>query len=158
MTETESIISNVRTLLLEAGNVSRDVDNYLDEVDELRKTVEEHLNKWNTFQSTLQYFKVVKVIDNLRYCLLLTHTLKFPIKFLYKGFFTHYFSIDLEREIMNKDDEKCATVFANLCEISRNLINSKANNLRHYLKETLIHWHNILKQKFARFIIISISK
>lgn len=54
-------------MLTESGSVSQDVDDYLDEVDDIRKTVEEHLSKWNTFQTTLQYFKVVKIIDNLRY-------------------------------------------------------------------------------------------
>lgn len=59
-------------------------------------------------------------------------------------------SLELYREIINKDDEKSATVFANLCEISRNLVNSHAYNLRNHLKETLNHWHNLLKEKFSQ--------
>lgn len=49
-----------------------------------------------------------------------------------------------------KDDEQCATIFANLCEISRNLTDIPAINLRQYLKETLHYWHNILKEKLSK--------
>lgn len=53
--------------------------------------------------------------------------------------------------MFNKNDiERSTTVFANLCEISRNLIDSPAHNLRNYLKETLHYWHNILKEKLAK--------
>lgn len=59
-------------------------------------------------------------------------------------------SEELEREIGKKDDEKCATLFANLTEISRNLSDFNGTHLKQYLKETIYHWHNILRDKLAR--------
>lgn len=56
----------------------------------------------------------------------------------------------MTKEIKSNDNEQCATIYANLCEMSRNLIDSKALNLKNHLKETIVYWHNILKDKFAK--------
>lgn len=61
-----------------------------------------------------------------------------------------FFSEELQREITKKDDEKCVTVFANLTEISRNLEDFSGVHLGQFLKETIHHWHNVLKDKLGR--------
>ena len=53
------------------------------------------------------------------------------------------------------DDEKCTTIYANLCEISRNLAHSKVEALREFLRETLEHWHKMLKEKLSRYVFVN---
>lgn len=62
----------------------------------------------------------------------------------------YVFSDELQKEFSKKDDEECVTLFANLTEISRNLESFCGNNLVNYLKETIHHWHNVLKEKLAK--------
>lgn len=44
----------------------------------------------------------------------------------------------------------CATVFANLCEVYRNILELPATNICGHIKEVVLHWHNLLKEKFAK--------
>lgn len=62
----------------------------------------------------------------------------------------HYFSEELLIELEKGDDEQCATIFANLSEIARQIAVTSIVHLRSYLKETVIYWHNVLKDKFAK--------
>lgn len=64
------------------------------------------------------------------------------------------FSAELQQAMSAKDDEQCATVFANLCDVSRSLLESPASNLRSFLKETLHYWHNLLKDKFSGQVLV----
>lgn len=109
----------------------------------VRKKIADYVDQIDTLQHTVKYLGTVQEIDDLRY--------------LYLGMFRHficlfvwyYFSDELQKAITAKDNEQCATVFANLCDISRSLLESPATNLRSYLKETLHYWHNLLKDKYT---------
>ncbi|KAJ8979317.1 hypothetical protein NQ317_006930, partial [Molorchus minor] len=91
----EDIVETVDDVVKKAQEVVQDIETDLDEINEVRKEAKRHFDKLNTLQCTLQYMRVVQHIE--------------------------YLSEELVREFRKKDDEKCATLFANLTEISRNL-------------------------------------
>lgn len=64
--------------------------------------------------------------------------------------FANIFSAELQKELAKGDDERCATLYANLTEISRNLSGITALNLLDYLKDVIFYWHNILKDKLSK--------
>ncbi|KAI4456248.1 rad50-interacting protein 1 rint-1 [Holotrichia oblita] len=105
--------------LSKSNSVIADIKNDLDEVDEVRRTIQDYVDNINKLECLLQYLKVIQRIEFLR-----------------------RFQMGMMKSVRQ--------FFANLCEISRNLMNSNARNLRNHLKETLFHWHTILKEKFAR--------
>ncbi|RZC37439.1 RINT1-like protein [Asbolus verrucosus] len=120
----ETVIVKGHNLVERSEDVIDEIKTNLVEVEDVRKEVQERLDELHALESTLQYMKVVQRIE--------------------------FLSDELEREFKKKDDEQCATVFANLCEISRNLTDFPATNLRKYLKETLHYWHDILKEKLSK--------
>ncbi|XP_017786912.1 PREDICTED: RAD50-interacting protein 1 isoform X2 [Nicrophorus vespilloides] len=89
----------------------------------MRKDVQKKMNDLHETETAVQYMKVVQRVEAL--------------------------SADLEKEYNGKDDESCITLFVNLCEISRNLIDSTACHLKGYVKETIIYWHKILRDKLV---------
>lgn len=93
-------------------------------VNDVRKKVKQYFEQLNILQCTLQYMRVIQHIE--------------------------YLSEELQREMTKKDDEKCVTLFANLTEMSRNLEDFSGVHLGQFLKETIHHWHNVLKDKLAR--------
>ncbi|KAJ8928351.1 hypothetical protein NQ314_019081 [Rhamnusium bicolor] len=120
----EKSVETAEDVVKRAREIIGHIEKDLADVDEVRKEVREHFEKLNVLQCTLQYLKVIQQIE--------------------------YLSVELQREVSKKEDEKCATLFANLTEISRNLADFSAVHLRTYLKETIHHWHNILKEKLAK--------
>lgn len=117
-------IERIDAVIEKAKSNNKEIQVHLEKVDEIRKTVQGYCDEIVLLETTVQYMKVVQRIE--------------------------YLSSELQKEIANKDDEKCATLFANLCEISRNLMGAQSRHLCAHLKETLHHWHNILKDKFAQ--------
>lgn len=75
-------------------------------------------------QCTVQYIKVLKHIEEL--------------------------NVMLQTEVADKNDERCATIFANLSEVFRNIIDLPSTNLYRHLKEVLCFWQNMLKEKFSK--------
>ncbi|XP_018566371.1 RAD50-interacting protein 1 [Anoplophora glabripennis] len=120
----QDVVKRTEDVIERGKDIIGDIKKDLEDVDEVRNEVKEHFDKLNTLQCTLQYMRVIQHIE--------------------------YLSAELQREIGKRDDEKCATLFANLTEISRNLADFSGVHLRDYLKETIHHWHNILKDKFAK--------
>ncbi|CAH0563706.1 unnamed protein product [Brassicogethes aeneus] len=120
----ESLIIQCDSATENAREIVEKINKDLDEIDEVRKETKIQFYKLNTLQCTLQYMRVIQQIE--------------------------FLSEELQKEVGKKDDEKCATIFANLCEISRNLADLPATHLRSYLKETLHFWHNVLKEKLAK--------
>jgi hypothetical protein len=122
--DAKTVKEKVGTYVEQSERVIKEVEINLIEIEDVRRDMQERLDKLHALECTLQYMKVVQKIE--------------------------FLSVELEREVKRKDDEQCATIFANLCEISRNLTDFQAMNLRKYLKETLHYWHNILKDKFTK--------
>ncbi|EFA07987.1 RINT1-like protein [Tribolium castaneum] len=122
--EAEIAAQNTDLCLERTTDVIDEIKANLVEVEDVRRDVQKRLDKLNALQTTFQYFKVIQRIE--------------------------FLSDELEREFKKKDDEQCVTIFANLCEISRNLTDFQGSNLRNYLKDTLHYWHNVLKEKLAK--------
>ncbi|XP_025836467.1 RINT1-like protein [Agrilus planipennis] len=120
----ESNAEKIKTVLEEAETVTNVLDQYLEKFREPVAYFESNLDKLNRLECTLQYYKVLERIEQL--------------------------NVALQKEMAKKDDEQCATIYANLCEINRHLYNSTARNLREHLKEVILHWHNLLKEKFTK--------
>ncbi|KAJ8916099.1 hypothetical protein NQ315_004465 [Exocentrus adspersus] len=120
----EEVIRNADILLVKSKETVEEIKRDLDDIEEVRAEARAHFNKLHTLQSTLQYMKVIQHIE--------------------------YLSAELQREVGKKDDEKCATLFANLTEVSRNLAEFPGVHLRNHLKDTIHYWHNILKNKFSK--------
>lgn len=67
MNEIDRGVEDINSLLKRSKIVTEEVAKHLSEVDETRKTIEELFYKLNVLETTLQYFKVIKTIENLRY-------------------------------------------------------------------------------------------
>lgn len=113
----------VVNLVDRSDNLVEELEEELNELEDTRRAVQEHIDNFNTLQTILQYYRVLESVADL--------------------------SSVLQLELDNKDDEKCVTIYANLCEISRNLTDCAALNLRNHLREMITHWHELLKQKFS---------
>ncbi|CAH1179774.1 unnamed protein product [Phaedon cochleariae] len=122
--DAEKVIENGKDLISRSKEIIEHIEKDLDDVDEVRKDIHKYFDKINRLQCLLQYFRVIQHIEQL--------------------------SRELQKEIGKKDDEKCATLFANLTEINRNLVDTRGKHLLGYLKETIYYWHKILKDKFAK--------
>lgn len=64
------------------------------------------------------------------------------------------FSTEIERLSNGNNDEKCAEHYKSLCTLQWNLSSSACSHLITYLKHCIIWWHNILKEKFCRYVKI----
>ncbi|XP_022906211.2 RAD50-interacting protein 1 [Onthophagus taurus] len=100
-----------------------DVDLHLIETKRLRSDTQDYIDKISNLECLIQYIKIIQRVERL--------------------------SKELEKEILNDDDEKCATIFANLCDISGHLMSLNAPHIKQHFKETLYHWHEVLKEKFS---------
>ncbi|KAJ8953915.1 hypothetical protein NQ318_019155, partial [Aromia moschata] len=120
----QQTVETADRVIEESRVVVSDIQKDLDEVDEVRKEARKHFNKLNTLQCTLQYMRVIQRIE--------------------------YLNEELVKEFRKRDDEKCATLFANLTEISRNMADLPTLHIKNYLKEMIHHWHNILKEKLSK--------
>lgn len=123
----EKTIQDIENSVTESNGVVDQIEEYLKDTDEVRQTVNEHLTQLNTLQCTLQYIKVLKHIEDLN------------------GM--------LQTEIADRNDERCATIFANLSEIFRNIVDLPSTNLYKRLKDVLCFWQDMLKDKFSKYII-----
>lgn len=65
-----------------------------------------------------------------------------------------HFSAQLQRHAEDKNDELCATIFANLSEVLRDILDLQSTNLFAKIKEIVLFWHKLLKEKFAKLVII----
>lgn len=117
-------VDEINSVCKHTTNVIQTVSVHLAETKEVKTKLNEYFSQLSMLECTLQYMKIIQYIE----CL----------------------SDRLQQEIDKGDDERCATIFANISEISRHLTTSTALHLRSYLKETVLYWHNLLKVKFAR--------
>uniref|UniRef100_A0AAR5NYY9 RAD50-interacting protein 1 n=1 Tax=Dendroctonus ponderosae TaxID=77166 RepID=A0AAR5NYY9_DENPD len=100
------------------------IEKELREIDQVNSDLKARVDKLNTYQTTLQYLKVVQQIE--------------------------YLCSELQHEVSKKDDEKCVTLFANITEIYRILSDCPLLHLKDFLKETMLYWHNILRDKLGK--------
>ncbi|XP_076275359.1 RAD50 interactor 1 [Rhynchophorus ferrugineus] len=117
------ILSQSKESINQSNKLINIVERDLSEFDEIRTNLKSKLDKLHTLQTTLQYMRVFQQIE--------------------------FLCLELQLELDKNDDEKCITHFANLTEISRILADSTVFNLKWYLKEIILHWYNILKNKLS---------
>ncbi|XP_066262589.1 RAD50-interacting protein 1 [Euwallacea similis] len=124
LNQARDIINEGKSDLKHSKEVSGQIEKNLYELNELRGDLKKRFNKLNCYQTTLQYLKVIQHIENL--------------------------CSELKQETSKKDDEKCVTLFANLTEILRLLSDCKVTHLKEHLNESILFWHNVLKEKLAK--------
>ncbi|CAG9767432.1 unnamed protein product [Ceutorhynchus assimilis] len=119
----ENIVGQSKLAVKQSKEVIESIEKDLNELEEVRTNLQERFNKLYTYQSTLQYMRVVQQI--------------------------HYLCEELQLQVSKKHDEKCVTLFTNLTEICRLLTDCHVTHLKDHLKESILFWYNILKQKLA---------
>ncbi|ENN80735.1 hypothetical protein YQE_02843, partial [Dendroctonus ponderosae] len=138
------------------------IEKELREIDQVNSDLKARVDKLNTYQTTLQYLKVVQQIEYLWQVLelailyyksasnerLITDSCP-AITTKYIIIIGNY-SSELQHEVSKKDDEKCVTLFANITEIYRILSDCPLLHLKDFLKETMLYWHNILRDKLGK--------
>ncbi|KAG5869846.1 hypothetical protein JTB14_009008 [Gonioctena quinquepunctata] len=122
--DAEKVIKKAVDVINSSNEIILLIEKDLEDVEEVRSTINKYFDKLNQLQCTLQYMRVIQQIE--------------------------YLSQELQREVEKADDENCATLFANLTEISRNLANFAGVHLCEYLRDTIYYWHNILKEKLSK--------
>lgn len=142
----EETIKKLDDALTESSTVSGQIEECLRTTEETRNSVQEYMTKLNTLQSIHQYLRVLQYVETLRW---LFSKWKYT-----KNLSSYSCSVQLQKQVANKDDEICATVFANLCEVLRTLLELPPTNLCKCLKEVVLHWHNLLKEKFAKWVLL----
>lgn len=120
----ENAIGQSRLAVDNSREITDNVEKDLNEFEDIRNTLKNKFDKLYALQTTLQYMRVVQQIEHL--------------------------CNELQRELDRKDDEKCTTHFANLTEINRILADCPVEHLKWYLKESMLHWHEILKEKLSK--------
>ncbi|XP_050299116.1 RAD50-interacting protein 1 [Anthonomus grandis grandis] len=124
LNEAKSIVDQSELTIKNSLEVHNSLNNELNELEVVRSDLKSKFEKLYAYQTTLQYYRVIQQVD--------------------------YLCIELQREVSKKDDEKCVTLFANLTEILRILADCPVNNLNNHLKENILHWHTILRQKLSK--------
>ncbi|KAK9882088.1 hypothetical protein WA026_018934 [Henosepilachna vigintioctopunctata] len=120
----KEISNKFNEICVDSKEVVNSIESDLDNVDEVRKNFKNLLNKLNDLLTTKQYLKVIQKLE--------------------------YFNVELEREYKHKDTEQCVTIFANMCEISWNLINLKSSHINTLVSDILQYWHEILKTRISK--------
>ncbi|KAH1025412.1 hypothetical protein HUJ05_010145 [Dendroctonus ponderosae] len=136
------------------------IEKELREIDQVNSDLKARVDKLNTYQTTLQYLKVVQQIEYLWQELAILYYKSASNERLITdscpAITTKYiiiienFSLELQHEVSKKDDEKCVTLFANITEIYRILSDCPLLHLKDFLKETMLYWHNILRDKLGK--------
>ncbi|XP_023018934.2 RAD50-interacting protein 1-like [Leptinotarsa decemlineata] len=122
--DAEKVVEKAEDVITRSKDIMLLIKEDLEAVEEVRRNIKRYFDKLTRLQCTLQYMRVLQHIEGL--------------------------SEALQREAGRADDEKCATLFANLTEISRNLTKFDGVHLKDHLKENIHYWHDILKEKLAK--------
>ncbi|KAF5293605.1 hypothetical protein FQA39_LY03090 [Lamprigera yunnana] len=121
--DANNVLSHLDDMEKGARSTVTEVEQYVAEVDDFREKVNNYVSEVIVLENVQQYLKVLRTVE--AHC--------------------NY----LEKHIQNKDDEQSTTVFANLTEIARILVNTPTTNLRSFLQESVNYWYNILKTKLS---------
>ncbi|KAL1497613.1 hypothetical protein ABEB36_008543 [Hypothenemus hampei] len=123
--EAKSILVQSQNAISQGVELVHSIGKHLKELDEVRTSLKSKFEEVNTYETTVQYLKVIQQIE--------------------------YLCSELKSEVTKKkDDEKSVTLFANLTEISRLLTDCPLVSLKCHIKETIFYWYNIIKEKLTK--------